>query len=170
MFGKTGRNPPAVNDEAHNGLTGMLGLDYTSAADLEGPCQHGVRTRQQSAGPHGDENAVVAHEAREKPTPSRFLDDPARECRLPAAGRAAQKDSSFTDDHAGSVDDLAAPGHHHRVAAGSRTRKIAPRRSSVFDPGLFSAQIRPRWATTIWREIDNPSPEFCPKPWSGRSV
>ena len=37
-------------------------------------------------------------------------------------------------------------------------------------PGRFSAQMRPRCASTIWREMDRPSPEFWPKPWSGRSV
>jgi hypothetical protein len=59
--------------------------------------------------------------------------------------------------------------------AGSRTTKRAPSTlggswSTLATPMRFSAQMRPPCASMICLEIDRPRPEFCPKPWCGRSV
>jgi hypothetical protein len=62
------------------------------------------------------------------------------------------------------------PRGQRRQAAGSRTMKRAP----VTQPSAsrrFSAAMRPRSPSTIWREIDRPRPECWPKRSPrGRSV
>ena len=40
--------------------------------------------------------------------------------------------------------------------------KRAPRTSPGLPPGMFSAVSVPPWASTIWRLIDRPRPEFWP--------
>ena len=64
--------------------------------------------------------------------------------------------------------------HATAVLAGSRTVNLAPMRfgspSSSRPAVRFSATMVPRCASTIWREMERPSPEFWPKPASGRSV
>ena len=54
----------------------------------------------------------------------------------------------------------------HEARAGDAWHRLRRR----LGPGRFSAQMRPPWASMICLEIDRPNPEFCPKPWCGRSV
>ena len=123
-------------------------------------------------------HAIVAHQAGEAAVaaaPRASACAPAATCRRPTARgsgrpprrpRRSSRESSL--DRQPSLAVSAA-----RVAAGRpRTTKRAPSRAPAprprrAGPSRFSAQIRPRCASTICREIDRPSPEFWPKPLLG---
>ena len=99
------------------------------------------------------------------------VDQRQRETRLAAARRPADQQGTAADQHRRSM-------HRRRCGlphfAGRRTTKRAPRTaggsSGVETLRRFSAHMRPACASTICLEIDRPSPEFWPKPCSGRSV
>ena len=64
----------------------------------------------------------------------------------------------------------AMPSHRRQADDEARAEhRRAPRRG-VGAAMRFSAQMRPRCASTICLEIERPRPEFWPKPCSGRSV
>ena len=92
---------------------------------------------------------------------------PAATCRCPTAPRISTALAPTSTAVAWMVGE-------RRHIAGRRTMKRAPstRGSSPSPPAAvrFSTQMRPPCASTICLEIDRPSPEFWPKPCSGRSV
>ena len=94
------------------------------------------------------------------------IDQAKGEIRFPAARRTAEQDGATIDRNRGGVNEQAV-GHD---SAGSRTQNRAP----VTAPSAFlwfSAQIKPRCATTICCEIERPSPEWVPNfSPCGRSV
>ena len=142
------------------------------------------RPHQQAAMRGLDVNAVVADEARERER-SAFAgaDQREREARLarsrrprgsaPRARRRGPRRRGWSGNrHARAGRSLRSTALHH--IAGRRTTKRAPSTfgpsGPVATPMRFSARMRPPCASTIWREIERPRPEFWPKPWCGRSV
>src|SRR5215212_12202989 len=80
--------------------------------------------------------------------------------------RAADQHGPRADQNRRRVDG----GQRQRSAqiAGRRTTKRAPSTLGPSGPSAtpmrFSARMRPPCASTIWREIESPRPEFWPKP------
>lgn len=110
--------------------------------------------------------AIIGDEPAEPAAPPGLADEVLREPTLSGGGAAAQQNAGAADDDRHAVD---GPGAHG--AAGSQTVKRAPSGfSGSFGSVRFIARIRPLCASTIWREIDRPRPEFWPNPWLGRSV
>ncbi len=90
-----------------------------------------------------------------------------RQSGLSRAGRAGDQNATVAEQHGAGMD----VRRHAQLSAGRVTVKRAPRMSPGLAPGMFSAVSVPPCASTIWREIDRPRPEFWPKASpAGRSV
>src|SRR5215212_7993448 len=93
------------------------------------------------------------------------LDHGEREGGFARACRATDQHGPCADENRRGMDSGQGDSGH---IAGRRTTKRAP---STFGPSgpsatpmRFSARMRPPCASTIWREIESPRPEFWPKP------
>ena len=130
-------------------------------ADFDQAGERSGRTYQQAPVRGLDMNAVIADEACERQGAGFARPDQRkRETGFAGAGRAADQYGARANQ-----DSRGVQGHH---SAGRRTTKRAP---STFGPSgsaempmRFSARMRPPCASTIWREMERPSPEFWPKP------
>ena len=149
----------------------MAERDDPDAPDLQMPFDRRHGAGEKPAGAGLDGHPVVADEGREAPDEARLDKKPVGKGRLAAARRAADQDATLVDDDAARMQARSAQSQPIGL---SRTVKRAPRRrgspSAPTGPGRFSARIVPLCASTICREIESPSPEFWPKPCSGRSV
>lgn len=112
---------------------------------------------------HG--HAIIPDQASELPRKMRFRDQSLGQCGFACAGGPQKQHALLADHNSGGVKIIA----HIAPQSGSDTVKRAPARSP-FASRIFSAWIFPACASTICCEIESPSPEFCPKPCSGRSV
>ncbi len=129
---------------------------------------------------------VVADEPREAAFRARRVQERQRQLGFAGARRAPDQDRGFADRDAAGVQRPRLPrprscprpsgarGGRRGAERRQRHGEAAPMRvgspSGPGGPARFAAVIAPPCASTIWREIDRPRPEFWPKPCSGRSV
>ncbi len=162
-----------VHDETHHRLFGEIAAANPKPPNFDFPGQFARRTDHQLAATRLEKNAIVAHQhgwSNLPATPGK--DEIEGEARFPCTGGAPDQYRTSSDPDRRCMDTRAAAAGH--TGAGSLTTKRAPATVvSVSTPagaGRFSAQMRPPCASMICFEIDRPKPEFCPKPWCGRSV
>ncbi len=96
-------------------------------------------------------------------------DEPERQRGLAAAGSAGDEYAALAGHQRGGVQVVC--GQSAQLSAGRATMKRAPLMSPGLVPGMFSAVSVPPCASTIWRLIEGPRPEFWPNAsLAGRSV
>jgi hypothetical protein len=161
-----------IDDHADDGLGGVFAAANAEAADFDQARQLRRRPDRQLIAVSFEMDPIVANQDRRRELPGApGQDEIEGEPRFTGSRGAADQYRPPFDQHGGSVE-ACMLRHSHGV--GSRTTKRAPATvaspSVLAGPARFSAQMRPPWASMICFEIDNPSPEFCPKPWCGRSV
>ncbi len=141
-------------------------------SDLDQSLQLLRRPHQQLA-IHGlHTGPIVGHQpGKRKQAGDAGIKQPQYQTRFSGTGRAANEHRPGADQDRRCMNG----GTGHGQSAGRRTVKRAPSTNGaapswVGTPSRFSARILPPCASMICLEIDRPRPEFCPKPWCGRSV
>ena len=115
----------------------------------------------------GREELVVAHQTAEQAPRAKVRNQRQRQRGLARPGRPGNEQAAVAHQQGGAVDVLLT----HQPSAGRATTKRAPLISPGLVPGMFSAVSVPPCASTIWRLMDRPRPEFCPNAsLDGRSV
>src|SRR5690606_27972619 len=112
------------------------------------------------------------HKRREPSAQVKMLDGGERQRRLTGPGGAENHyaGSAGNDDRCVEIDAAFRRPHGHSWA-GRVTTKRAPWNSPGLDRAIFAAVSLPPCASTIWRLIDRPRPEFWPNASpAGRSV
>ena len=158
----------ALDDRARLARAG----NRAAAADLDEAGDGGRRLGDEAAGDRRNPDPVVGDEGGETAPQPEKLDRRKRQRGLARAGGPEDQDSRIPGDDRRGVE-VEPPGHGEgrHSSAGRVTTKRAPWNSPGLAPAMFSAVSLPPCASTIWRLIDRPRPEFWPKASpAGRSV
>lgn len=129
----------------------------------------GVRPHEHPRMHRRQQNPIICHEARKSAAAPPLLHERESERALARARRAPDEHAGLADHNRCAMNGDRRGGRHQRTD-GSHTVKRAP--ATPPPPGFsrFAAWITPPCASTIWREMERPRPEFWPNPCSGRSV
>lgn len=169
-----------IDDESDDGGRQKRNLPYALAAPLDLPDDLGMTASDQPPAKAFKTDPVIADQPCKKPGAFGRFDQAQGDATFAGSGCAADQDAGLFDhDRAGmniswSLDFILTalragrfPAGGHR-AFGSQSRSRAPSTaaspSSPIGPIRLIADMRPPWASMIWREIESPRPEFWPKP------
>lgn len=185
-FGQAGRRRDKIDHERQaDAIPACEDATQAETAQLDPARKCRMRPGREIIAFAGEADSIIAHQGRRNSDQVGAVEEKQGEGRFAGARVTPDQNARLTERDAGGMDRFAGRGRvghrasrrfqaTQRLTAGRRTRKRAPRTvgspSSSAGPGRFSARIVPRWACTIWREIERPRPEFWPKPCSGRSV
>lgn len=149
--------PRQIDHEPENGTCDeRRGYDAV-AVQFQLTGDRGVRLGDQTIAAPPHDHPVVSHQ-----NPAEAADQRRSKTGLSAARWATKQQRAFAGQHRGGMQ--VERTRAHAPAAGSVTVNRAPAGAPLAGSTRFSAQITPRCTSTICREIDRPSPEFCPKP------
>ena len=162
-----------VDDEAHDRDRLEGNAADSKPADFDQAGKRRGRPHQQAAVRGFDMHAVVADEPRERQraglcplrsaqTRAAICPSPPRRGSAPRARRQEPRRRGSLGNESCRADSLAVTSPAGAPRSARRAPSGRPGRSDT--PMRFSARMRPPCASTIWREIERPRPEFCPKP------
>src|SRR5690606_7648620 len=139
----------------------------TKPADLGQPCDHRRRGADHPPVMRRQKYLVVGDQPREQAGRPSMAYERQRKQSLARAGDAGDHNPAIPEHDRAGMEVVA----QSYASAGRVTVNRAPRISPGLPPAMFSAVSAPPCASTIWRLIDSPSPEFWPKASpDGRSV